>query len=177
MENGPDLPRVDDIREAQRRDPTLRRIIARLLPVCKKGTSTEGVPIQPSGKNQEQFFMRDHVLLRRANELERFSKRPSVGSKAVTQLCVPKEMRRAILYHCHGSPMAGHNGAKRTFVKLQQTFWWRGYEADCTKWVQSCFLCQRKKTPQPKRQGLTGSLLAQTPFDTVGFDIVGPYSS
>ena len=62
VESGPDLPIVEDIREAQRRDPTLRRLIERLLPMCKKGTSTEGVPLQPSGKNQEQFFMRDHVL-------------------------------------------------------------------------------------------------------------------
>ena len=175
LDKGPELPSVEDIIAHQREDPHLRRIISRLLPISKAGTSTHSVPATVLGKAPEQFLLRHGVLLRRAKEIERFAKRPPIGEPTVTQLCVPKQLRRAILYHCHGSPLAGHNGAKRTFTKLQQTFWWKGYEQDCSAWVRSCFLCQRRKTPQPKRQGLTGSLAAQSPFDTVGFDIVGPF--
>jgi hypothetical protein len=176
LDQGPPLPSVAEIVTHQRQDPHLLRLINRLLPMSKNGTSTDSIPSSGNpNKNQEQFILRNNVLLRKANEVARFAKRPSVGAPAITQLCVPRQLRRAILYHCHGSPLAGHNGGKRTFVKLQQSFWWKGYEQDCSAWVRSCFLCQRRKTPQPKRQGLTGSLAAQAPFDTVGFDLVGPF--
>jgi exodeoxyribonuclease III len=177
LEDGPTLPSIEEVKASQHNDPHLLRIINRLLPHSKNGTSITSVPYSTKSSAPEQFILRNGILLRKAKELERFAKRPSIGTPTVTQLCVPKQLRRAILYQCHGSPLAGHNGAKRTFTRLQQSFWWKGYEQDCSAWVRSCFLCQRRKTPQPKRQGLTGSLAAQSPLDTVGFDIVGPFAA
>ena len=101
--------------------------------------------------------------------------RCSLGtSRWQQQVCVPASMRRAVLYSVHGLPMSGHDGVKRTTSRLRRYFWWSSYARDVKAWVNSCMYCQKRKTPRPLRQGLTGSLGVSEPWHTLAYDIVGP---
>jgi hypothetical protein len=61
FDDGPDLPTVAEIITAQRADPRLYRIIKKLLPHSKNGTSTTGWPTLLKGAKQEQLILRNHV--------------------------------------------------------------------------------------------------------------------
>ena len=83
-------------------------------------------------------------------------------------------MRRAVLYSVHELPISGHEGARRTLVRLGNHFWWKKMDKDVKHWVGSCLYCQRRKQSRPMRQGLTKSLCVNRPWHTLAYDIVGP---
>ncbi len=50
-----------------------------------------------------------------------------------------------------------------------------GHAKDVRSWIESCDLCNRRKTPRPNRAGLPGSLTVSSPAHTWAIDILGPF--
>jgi transposase InsO family protein len=163
------LPSVDSLRKAQGEDPALGPIVQRL----QSDNGAGDVRPVLSGDRRVAFYLQKGVLMRRTNFPMRF-RGVGEGSETVDQICVPKSMRRAVLLSAHGIPMSGHDGVLRTQMRVREHFWWPHYDKDVTAWVRSCVFCQRRKTNKPNRQGLTEPILSSSPFEVMGFDIVGP---
>jgi len=158
-----DLPSLPELIAAQKEDKTIR------FYTSKCSESVNGT--FQAGKGT--FFLKDGLLLRRTLPAMLFHKQSKRHSDMITQICVPRTMRRTILYSVHGLPVSGHDGVLRTQMRLRRHFHWDGMLKDCKKWVKSCLYCQRRKRPRPKRNGLTQSLGSTRPFEMVSFDIVG----
>ena len=62
----------------------------------------------------------------------------------------------------------------KTFRRLQQRFYWPSMKLDIAAYVAGCQLCQRRKRPQQRHQGLLQPIRVSQPWDVVGLDIFGP---
>lgn len=92
-----------------------------------------------------------------------------------TQVCVPQQLRRAVLKYAHDTAMSGHLGEKKTRERVWSTFYWPGMCAEIQRYCRSCDRCQ-KVTPRGKvaKVPLGKMPLPCIPFETVAVDIVGP---
>ena len=173
------LPSRETLVTAQREDPALLKHITAVesgkyapfpFVTMAQASSARDAP-------RSYFYLEEGLLKRATTVPALFCKKTKTrkGNPAtVLQVCVPKRYRRSVLHACHGAPMSGHGGVRATQHRVREHFWWKNYERDVKAWCKSCALCQRRKTPQPSRQGLAMSFPSKRPFETCGFDIVGP---
>lgn len=77
----------------------------------------------------------------------------------------------------HESPMAGHQGIKKTNYHILEAFYWPGVQNEVRRFVKSCDVCQ-KTFPKGKvgKVPLGRMPLIDTPFERVAVDIVVPLS-
>jgi hypothetical protein len=89
------------------------------------------------------------------------------------QLCIPKSsMRENLLKEKHSGGLAGHFGHEKTFVQLNNLYYWPGMRTDVKKFVNKCRIFQHAKG---KRQntGLYQPLpVPERPWDAVSMDFV-----
>lgn len=144
-----------DLEKEQKQDPKLRACFDRLdqLVHSKKGDS-------------HRFFLQGGVLQRKFTS--------KFGGEYV-QVVVPKKFRTAVLELAHDGVMGGHQGTRKTVLKVQTEFYWPGLQADAKRFVASCDSCQRT-TPRghTRKAPLVKVPVIETPFQRVAIDIVGP---
>ena len=92
-----------------------------------------------------------------------------------SRVAVPESLRKCVLQSYHNSELAAHQGEKRTYLQIRDTFFWPQLRKDVNRWVRACLACRKRKTPRPLRAGLTEPALAQAPNETVAIDLVGPF--
>ena len=46
-----------------------------------------------------------------------------------------------LLQHYHDSPLGGHAGEIKTYLRLSKEWFWRGMRQDVTKYMQCCVIC------------------------------------
>jgi hypothetical protein len=97
--------------------------------------------------------------------------------QAYLRLCVPSEYTHIVLTKCHDDPTAGHLGIHRTLAKIGQRFYWLGLEKEVVSYVKSCKLCQSRKSPKIKPAGLLQCIRVSRPFQNVGIDLLGPFTT
>jgi exodeoxyribonuclease III len=144
-----------------------------------KGPETK---IVHEGGGKTKFFLNPGGVLMRSSAIPlrvegtvgRTSPEGQKSQQRVEQICVPHKFRRSVLHSCHGLPMAGHDGMKRTKLRVREKFYWPKYQADVSAWVRGCLFCQKRKHPRPHCHGLTHPMLASRPWELVAFDLVGP---
>ncbi|XP_042149070.1 uncharacterized protein LOC120843810 [Ixodes scapularis] len=152
-----ELPGIsrEELIEEQGKDPTLKACFGKLDQTCggRKGDS-------------HTFFMHGGVLTRRYTS--------KFGGEFV-QVVVPKRYRNAVLELAHGGVMGGHQGTRRTLLKMRAEFFWPAMQADAKRYVASCDTCQRT-TPKghTRKAPLVKVPIIDTPFQKVAVDIVGP---
>ena len=73
----------------------------------------------------------------------------------------------------HSDPLAGHFGAKRTFQKIAERYFWPDMQKQVYDFVKTCDTC-RRRGPPPTRPEPLHPLPVSEPFDRVGIDMVGP---
>ncbi|XP_037518104.1 uncharacterized protein LOC119394875 [Rhipicephalus sanguineus] len=93
------------------------------------------------------------------------------------QLVVPKKLRATVMKMAHEGLLAGHQGQKRTVDRVLEEFYWPGVQADVTRFVKSCDMCERTV---PKhlvgRVDLSNMPIIETPFHRVAIDLIGPFT-
>ena len=162
-----DLPTRAELIAAQKEDLFLSRVRKRIAESKEKC-------IEINNKSARgKFIIKDDIVYRHVLITPLFNEKKLRKSDKAFQICVPHDMRRAVLYSVHGLEISGHDGVARTQARLSRHFWWPKVNQDCKAWVQSCLYCQRRKRGRPWKHGPYGSLQAQRPFDLVSFDIVG----
>ena len=96
----------------------------------------------------------------------------------VERIMVPQSMIRQVLHVYHQSPKGGHLGRDKTLERLKCIYFWNNMNKDIREYIQSCVSCIKRKTPEPKLQGLVENYLdAKTsirPFAMTQADVVGP---
>jgi len=85
------------------------------------------------------------------------------------KLFVPQAKRDQILAASHSSEVSNHGGIKATLERLD-AFWWPSLRLDMTKLVETCIICQRRKTPRQAPSGVMRSFLATEALEMVSID-------
>ena len=76
----------------------------------------------------------------------------------------------------HDAPLSGgHRGRDSTLSCLRRKYFWPGIVRDVRNWVKKCIACVKRKASQVK-QGLMQIRTYAQPWDTVGIDLIGPFS-
>ena len=82
-------------------------------------------------------------------------------------------LKLQILQDKHDSPLSGHQGLAKTFELISREFYWPELRKDTLKYVQSCDVCQRTKTPRHLPYGLLQPLeIADTPWASISMDFI-----
>lgn len=106
-----------------------------------------------------------------------FRRHKSATNREVEQLVVPKDLRASVLKIANEGILSGHQGTKRTADRVSEEFYWPGMQADVTRYVKSCDICQRTIPKHLVGRVPLGNMpIINTPFQRVAIDIVGPLS-
>lgn len=156
------------MREAQLSDPFCRAIMVHLEPAVLGG---EAVPTVTVSAMLPLCHLRDGLL---------YYNGPVDHKGRMTQnlerLVVPRHLSNQVISLFHDHILAGHMGHERTYYRLLQRFYWPGMFSDCQQFVNTCLSCQERKNPRKPTYGQLQPITVTAPFDTVAFDIAGPFS-
>ena len=90
-------------------------------------------------------------------------------------ICVPKELHGSILEQYHDLSTSAHLGIKRTIIKLNERFFWPNMNKFIEYFIKSCKLCQFKKSPKTRINGLMQPIVTGSVFEMVAIDHLGPF--
>ncbi|KAH8421132.1 hypothetical protein KR222_010583, partial [Zaprionus bogoriensis] len=90
------------------------------------------------------------------------------------KLCVRDDEKGRVLQECHDAPTAGHQGVRKTIVRLAQRYYWPGMIRDAAKYVRCCEVCQKFKIEQRKPAGQMLTRQVAEPMAVLCADFVGP---
>ena len=96
----------------------------------------------------------------------------SSSSPGHLQVVIPDALKTTVLQQLHNQ--SGHLGSRKTLQKIQERYYWPGYESDTTVWVRECRECQRRNPPQVTQQAPLESIFSRYPFEKLSWDIMGP---
>lgn len=146
------VPELPNVRQKQREDPFCKKYLDIL-------ESTE-LSDAEKASTTKYFSIQDDLLYR-------------IEKDGAPTLVVPEVHQRAVLEACHDSPLAGHLGFDRTWSTVKKRFFWHRMRKQVKQYVASCHICQCRKAPNRRKQGLTMPLpIAEDVFDTVGIDLI-----
>jgi hypothetical protein len=161
---------LDDIHRFQKRDPFCQEIVAFLQ---GKRTSND-LPPDVQRQLRAAVFRRssEGVLYRHATVYKN-----GAGEHPVTQVVVPRHMRREFFRNMHLSPFSCHSGYSRTLKTSLQYFWFPTIATDFYKWIEACPECQKNKRCFPPPRYPYGQHILQKmkdlrPFQVLSFDHV-----
>ncbi len=95
----------------------------------------------------------------------------------VSQIVVPAQARKKVLFTAHDGLLAGHCGMRKTIARVENRFWWPGIGRDVRYYCKTCDVCQ-KCVPKGRTPDVPLSQMPRIdiPFQRVAIDIVGPFS-
>jgi hypothetical protein len=94
-------------------------------------------------------------------------------AEKLPRLYVPQEMRKDTLQYHHEDALAGHPGTAETTRAVREEFFCPGL--DVQKHVHACTTCAIAKGGRPIAPGPPRVRHPQNPWETVAFDLMGPY--
>lgn len=164
---------VDEVKNWQREDPVLSRVIQWLENSSDRPPRGEIAQFDSSTK----AFWHQWEMLKLSNGIlhrKWFPQGKHARAVPYEQLVAPGEIRYRILKSLHDSPTGGHLGITKTVNRVRQRFYWVGYKNDITRWCRECDICaQNKQGRRRPRAGLRQQPVG-FPLEKIAIDILGP---
>ncbi|KAI4888300.1 hypothetical protein NFI96_011993 [Prochilodus magdalenae] len=89
------------------------------------------------------------------------------------RLYVPARFRDHLITWAHTSLTTGHPGENRTFHLLSGRYWWEGMRSDIHRFIASCTVCAKSKTPRTLPAGKLQPLpVPNRPWSHIAVDFV-----
>ncbi|KAI4885455.1 hypothetical protein NFI96_014403 [Prochilodus magdalenae] len=89
------------------------------------------------------------------------------------RLYVPARFRDHLITWAHTSLTTGHPGENRTFHLLSRRYWWEGMRSDIHRFIASCTVCAKSKTPRTLPAGKLQPLpVPNRPWSHIAVDFV-----
>jgi RNase H-like domain found in reverse transcriptase/Reverse transcriptase (RNA-dependent DNA polymerase)/Integrase zinc binding domain/Integrase core domain len=85
-----------------------------------------------------------------------------------------KEQKEQLLKEFHDWPTAGHPGEKKMYTRIKKYYFWPNLGKDVEMKVKTCKKCQINKHSKLGRVEMSITDTAQTSFDKIYLDLVGP---
>ena len=93
-------------------------------------------------------------------------------------LYIPSSMpnlRKYIFSQCHGNPVVGHFGVKKTLARIRRNYWWSGMVRDVRENISHCRVCVTCKRSNLARPSQTPHAIPYTSWETVFMDEVSGF--
>ena len=74
--------------------------------------------------------------------------------KNIPRITSNSPLKTVIFQEFHNSPIGGHAGMLKTFMRIFSNFYWPGLREDVRHYVGKCYVCQHIKSPTSKDVGL-----------------------
>ncbi len=148
---------------AQGADPLLNDILMKL----KAGGVVEEKKLKRGQRRGSYMRDEDGLLRLRAYGMEYWDERDC-------PLVVPRSMVSEVIREFHDHPLMGHLGAKKTYHRLAERFYWLKMRTDISRFTQGCMTCREYKSTPPRGVGILQPFLAVEPFLIVHCDFIGP---
>lgn len=99
---------------------------------------------------------------------------PHLPATCRKRLFVPQRDRKLLLKVSHDHCLyGGHLGVKKTKSRLQ-AYYWPKMTKEIERYIETCEVCQKHKTPKRPRYGLMQPIKVSEIFERIHVDIVGP---
>ena len=83
------------------------------------------------------------------------------------------DLKMVILKEFHSTPIGGHAGILKTFMRIYPNFYWPGLREDVKQYVKNCYICQQIKYPTTKSAGLLQPLpIPDDVWEDVSMDFI-----
>ena len=160
-----------ELRECQRRDPVLGKIMqwleTRNVPPAWEEVSIEGVTLKTLWGAWKQLCLQDGVLYRRWED--------DTGKEVRYLLVVPPELQREVLCQLHNSPTGGHLGITKLYEKTKHRFYWPKMRDSVRDWARECLECAKQKLPTKTKRAPLQQQIFGVPMERIAIDITGPF--
>jgi len=170
-DKGSEIVKAENLRQDQRNDGELKRVIEWLEDAEQVPTASElrthSLEVQQLWAQRPSLSVREGILYRKFVKPD--------GSLQHWQIIVPKSLRIAFLDVVHLGAWNGHPGIERTRLKLQEIAYWRGWTTDVYAYVQRCLVCTTHRPGPRRKQGQMQRAQACDIMQKVHVDLVGPF--
>ena len=141
-----DVGQYTELRDAQLKDPDIRPILEWKEKSANRPGWQQVAPFSPVTK---LYWLQWKSLDLRDGVLYRLWETPA-GDRVISQLVLPKVLRKEAFHLLHSTPTAGHMGTNKTISRLQQRFYWPHLHRDVKDWCAQCDMCASRRGP-PRR--------------------------
>ena len=161
-----------DIETEQKKDLVLRKVMTWIDTGCNDDLTYASLELRKYYKHLTRLQMQKDILVRQFFD--------DVGKISHFQICVPKHLRKEIVYRIHNSPTGGHLGIVRTAKEFSQRFYFPGFTEFLTDYIKNCLSCSTlkrvsKRQLNPPLQPISSEQLF--PGDMMQNDLDGPFQS
>ena len=160
------------IPEEQKKDPVLRKVMEWIENGCTDDLTYASFELKKYHKHLMRLHIQKVILVRQFFD--------NIGKISHSQVCVPKHLRKKVIYRIHNSPTGGHLGIVRTAKEFRKRFYFPGFSEYLIDYIKNCLSCSTlkrvtKKQLQPPLQPISSEQLF--PGDMMQIDLVGPFQS
>jgi len=170
IESATELSRTKIVEE-QNADIHLKHLIG----FIKSGELPE---ISFEGKEAIVKLCRDAIVTDEGCLLKRIGPRdkPWEDEESRLKLWLPKSLILQVIDYFHSDLLSAHLGIRKTYLKIEDRFWWKSMRKDIIKFISSCDRCQRSKTPRTAPVGFGKAPVVNAAWETIALDLMGPYT-
>ena len=161
-----------NIQEEQKKDPVLRKVMEWIENGCTDDLTYASFELKKYYKHLMRLHIQKGILVRQFFD--------DIGTISHPQVCVPKHLRKQVIYRIHNSPTGGHLGIVRTAKEFRKRFYFPGFSEYLIDYIKNCLSCSTlkgvtKKQLHPPLQPISSEQLF--PGDMMEIDLVGPLQS
>ena len=160
------------IPEEQKKDPVIRKVMEWIEIGCTDDLTYASFELKKYHKHLMRLHMQKGILVRQFFD--------DIGKTSHSQVCVPKHLRKVVIYRIYNSPTGGHLGIVRTAKKFRKRFYFPGFSEYLIDYIKNCLSCSTlkrvtKNQLHPPLQPISSEQLF--PGDMMQIDLVGPFQS
>ena len=161
-----------NIQEEQKKDPVIRKVMDWIENGCSDDLTYASFELKMYHKHLMRLQIHKGILVRQFFDV--------IGKVSHSQVCVPKHLRKEVIYRIHNSPSAGHLGVVKTAKEFRKRFYFPGISEYLTDYIKNCLSCSTlkrvtKKQLHPLLQPISSEQLF--PGDMMQIDLFGPFQS
>ena len=160
------------IHEELKNDAVIRNVIDWIEDACYDDLTYDSFELKKYHKHLMRLQIHKGILMRQFFD--------EIGKISNSQICVPKRLRKEVIYRTQNSPTGGHLGIVRTAKEVRKRFYFPGFSENMTYYINNWLSCSTLKRVtkiqlHPPLQPISSEHIF--PGDMMQLDLVGPFQS
>ena len=158
QESSPTAGEQSDLKEEQRKDPSIQEIVAFLQQ-----------NVLPADEKKARKMALQGPLFCIVDDILYFVDPKKDGGQRVI---LPKQLQRKVMEECHGGKFGGHFTGTRLYNQLSRHWWWENMHTDIVTFCKSCPECATATGGcRPSKPHLS-PIPVQRLFQVIGLDLM-----
>ena len=132
-----------DIQTEQKKDPALRKFICWIQNGCNDDITYASFELKKYHKHLSRLQIQKEIMMHQFFD--------DVAKVPQYQNCIPKHLRKEVLYRIHNSRKRGHLDVVRTAQEFRRRFYFPGFSEFLTENIRNCLSCSTLKRVQNRQ--------------------------